>query len=272
VDTAIVAALALATIFMGGMAVYLAGSFLLMWRHVPARGWIASFRELVREAFWVALTQPLLPLYYLLGRRMAGGSGTPVVFVHGYFQNRVGFLYLARALARRGVGPLYAFNYSWLRDVPTIARGLSRFVARVLEETRAAEVDLVCHSMGGLVAVHYLAYEGGVDRVRRCATIATPHKGVQYRGPILGAAGGALRAGHGIAQLPGVRWLSIYSTHDNVVHPASSSHLDDSVAENVSVGGVGHLAILFQGRTADVIARFLAADGRASPAFTPGRR
>ncbi len=253
--TLIVAVLA---VFVIGMAVYVMGSFYLSLEHAERRPFGAVFREAVRETLWAVFTQPLLPLYYFLGRRLAGGSGTPVIFVHGYSQNRVNFLYLARALGKRGRGPLYGFNYAWVLDMPSIARSLGRFVDQVIRETGKTQVDLVCHSMGGLVAAQFLAHEGGAPKVRRWATIATPHKGVAYKGPIFGRAHKMLRGGHGIEKLPDVPLLSVYSTHDNVVFPSTSSHIAEP-GRNVALTGLGHLAILFVPATADAIAAFLEA-------------
>src|SRR5262245_9012337 len=117
--------------------VYALGSFMLMRRHTTARTLGVSLRELAREALFAALTQPFLPLFYVFGHRIgpmflrlssAILSIVPVVFVHGYMQNRIGFFGLARALARRGVGPLYGFNYPWFASIGSNARRLERFV------------------------------------------------------------------------------------------------------------------------------------------------
>src|SRR5438105_4954330 len=106
---AVVAAVAL------GIAVYVLGSFWLMRRHAASRPLGASGRELLRELFWASLTQPFIPLFYFIGARLGGRrrDGVPIVFVHGYMQNRIDFVYLARILARRGLGPMYGFNYPW---------------------------------------------------------------------------------------------------------------------------------------------------------------
>ena len=59
----------------------------------------AALRAMAHEAFWVVLTQPLLPLFYVVGRRMGGApDGVPILLIHGYTQNRVNFLRIARAL------------------------------------------------------------------------------------------------------------------------------------------------------------------------------
>lgn len=262
-----------------GISAYALGSFLLMGRHTAERGLALSLRELMREVWIAAWTQPLLPLFYVVGRRMdalfarraeeglraALADATPVVFVHGYMQNRVGFLGLARALAKRGLGPLYGFNYPWFATIASNAARLDAFVTHVCEETGARAVDLVCHSMGGLVAMEMMRDEARKDRlkVRRCVTIASPHGGVVWKGPLIGFGATSLRrgsrlleehAGHQIT----VPCLSVYSSHDNIVHPKESSQLALRGGKDVEVEHVAHLAILFSPKVADHVAEFLA--------------
>jgi pimeloyl-ACP methyl ester carboxylesterase len=255
-----------------GVMVYVAVSYGLMRAHTDARPFGASLRAAAREVAWAIATQPLLPLYYFVGRKMGGRSGgVPVVFVHGYMQNRVDFVRLARALGRAGAGPLYGFNYPWFGDVAKNAARLERFVQEVCVETGAREIDLVCHSLGGLVATEMLRSSGSA-RVRRCATIASPHAGVAWRGPILGACAAQLRRGCAFMQthdghaLP-VPCLSVYSTHDNVVHPPATSTLVHRGGRDHVVRGVGHLSILFSSEVADAITSFVC-DASAIPCAT----
>jgi pimeloyl-ACP methyl ester carboxylesterase len=246
-----------------GVVVYVAGSFAFMHRHVERRPASRLLREALRETAWAALTQPLLPLFYFVGRRLARGRGTPIVLVHGYTQNRVDFLRIARELRRADLGPVFGFNYPWFGRVHANAARLARFIERVREETGAGKVDLVAHSLGGLVSVEYLHVEG-TDRVRRLVTIATPHAGVAWRGPIVGACGPQVRAGcaflaeRASRSLP-VPCMSVYSTHDNVVHPPATSELAHRGGRDRIVPHVGHLSILFEPEVARAVVQFLGA-------------
>jgi pimeloyl-ACP methyl ester carboxylesterase len=230
----------------------------------------STVRAGAHEAIFAFLTQPLLPLFYLIGRRMGGGaSGVPVILIHGYSQNRVDFLGLARALSRAGAGPLYGFNYPWFATVHSNAERLERFVEEVCAERGATKVDLVCHSLGGLVAMEYVR-TGGEARVRKIVTIASPHAGVVWKGPIVGTCAPQLRAGsaflaqHG-AHAIGVPCLSISSTHDNIVHPASTSALAHRGGRDIVFEGPSHLAILFSRATADAVVAFVCADEARAP-------
>jgi pimeloyl-ACP methyl ester carboxylesterase len=248
-----------------GVFVYVAASYVLMLAHVERRPAGRVLREALRELGWALVTQPLLPLYYVVGRRLARGRGVPVITVHGYMQNRVDFLRVARACAHAGLGPVYGLNYPWFGSVRANARRLARFVDGVCRETGASQVDLVAHSLGGLVAMEY-AHHGRGSRVRRVVTVACPHAGVAWRGPIVGACGPELRVGgqflvERVDRAVTVPCLSVYSTHDNVVHPPKTSALARRGGRDRAVGHVGHLAILFHPGAVREIISFLAAPG-----------
>ena len=82
--------------------------------------------------------------------------------------------------------PVFAFPYDWRMDVQATANKLGAFVDEVIARTRllrhyagAADlrVDLVGHSMGGLVITEYLAKRGRKSRVGKVVTIGTPFLG-----------------------------------------------------------------------------------------------
>ena len=56
----------------------------------------------------------------------------------------------------------FAFYYDWRRDTVENARLLGEAIARVQAFTRAPKVDLIAHSLGGIVARYYVRY-GLVD-------------------------------------------------------------------------------------------------------------
>jgi len=239
-------------------------SYLVMLRHTAPRPLKKTLRAMLDEAVAVAVTQPLLPFYYLLGRRMGGPrDGRPVIFVHGYFQNRVDFLYLARALRRAKLGPLYGFNYDWTRNIPTLAERLGRFVERVCAETGHADVALVAHSLGGVICLEYLSSDVGQRRVGRCVTIASPHAGVQWRAGMIGHGARQLHARSPYMKTSSERPLpmkvvSIFSTHDNIVHPSSTSELTARGGDDFVVEHHGHLGMLFSREVAEITARAVA--------------
>lgn len=244
-----------------GACAYAGVSFLFARRHLPPRPFLIALSQLVREALLAMLVTLLSPVYAFVGRRMGGpASGTPIVLVHGYTQNRADFVVLARALDRAGLGPVYGFNYWSLADVRRSARRLARFVRRVCRAAGVEKVDLVGHSMGGIVVVECMLRMP--EHVRRCVTIASPHRGVLWRGPFVGKGAAQLRAGASLideheASAIGVPLLSIASSHDNLVHPASRASVAHRGGKDLVVAGPGHLALLFDARVIDATIQFL---------------
>jgi len=83
--------------------------------------------------------------------------------------------------------PVFPFGYDWRRDCSQSADELGQFVDEALARTwllphyrkeTDRRVDLVGHSMGGLLIADYLSRKGAT-KVRRVVTIATPFQGSQ---------------------------------------------------------------------------------------------
>jgi len=103
-----------------------------------------------------------------------GRDQRTVVFVHGLAANRAGFLPMQGYLRLHGHAPHYAFNYRSSGSIERIALRLKR---EIDAHVRGGRIDLVAHSLGGLVARFYLQQLGGARRVDRLITLGTPHLG-----------------------------------------------------------------------------------------------
>ncbi|GAB4167662.1 MAG: alpha/beta fold hydrolase [Rhodocyclaceae bacterium] len=186
----------------------------------------------------------------------------PVVAVHGYLCNRGSWWWLRRRLERAGFCVASLNLEPPFGSIDEDVEQLHRRIEQVCAESGAAQVAILGHSMGGLVARGYLARHGGA-RVACVITLGSPHHGSE-----LAAAG----LGRNAAQMhPGSAWLAatdalplprgiavsaIYSAHDNFVVPQAAQRLDG--AENITLSGLGHLQLLFSGEVAArVIERLL---------------
>ena len=84
-----------------------------------------------------------------------------------------------------------------------------------------------------------------------------------WSGPLLGIGSASLRRGsklldaHAAVKLD-VPCLSVFSSHDNVVHPKETSSLARRGGRDVEVDGPAHLSILFSPAVAEHVASFLA--------------
>ncbi|MEU8519670.1 alpha/beta fold hydrolase [Streptomyces sp. NBC_01216] len=182
------------------------------------------------------------------------GSRRPVVLLHGFVDNRSVFVLLRRHLARHGRHTLGSLNYSPLMcDLRTAADLLGRHVEEVCDRTGHREVDVVGHSLGGLIARYYVQRLGGDTRVRTLVTLGTPHAGTGVA-PLASAHPlvRQMRPGSEVLRelaspAPGcrTRFVSFWSDLDQVMVPVETARLDhsDLTVHNVRVSGIGHLAL-----------------------------
>jgi CheY-like chemotaxis protein/triacylglycerol esterase/lipase EstA (alpha/beta hydrolase family) len=209
--------------------------------------------------------------------RVYGTTAVPVLLVHGYGCNSGYWAYLIPRLDRARISHASVDLEPVLGDID----GYVPLVERAVEELRAAtgatQVALVAHSMGGLVARAWMRAHGGA-RVARVVTLGSPHHGTGMAKFGRGANVVQMRRDAGIAS----GWLqelgrsedaarralitSIYTHHDNIVSPQTSSLLPG--ARNVAFGGVGHVALGCNGRVLDTVMAELA-QLEAVPASAP---
>lgn len=72
---------------------------------------------------------------------------------------------------------LFEFPYEWRNSNVLTADLLKQKVRKVKVDTGVSKVDLVAHSMGGLVARYYIEGDDYQDDVDQLITLGTPHKG-----------------------------------------------------------------------------------------------
>ncbi|MCT4355715.1 alpha/beta fold hydrolase [Streptomyces sp. Je 1-79] len=209
-------------------------------------------------------------------------AGRPVVLLHGFVDNRSVFVLLRRSLARHGRRPVESFNYSPLTcDLRAAAGLLGRHIEEVCARTGHHEVDIVGHSLGGLIARYYVQRLGGDERVRTLVMLGTPHAGTTAAPwaaahPLVRQ----MRPGSDVLNelaepAPGcrTRCVSFWSDLDQVMIPVETARLDhpDLLVHNVQVSGIGHLALPVHPTVATGICEALGTDTPdAAPGAEPG--
>jgi triacylglycerol lipase len=210
-------------------------------------------------AGFVAAARPLGFLGVPTLRRARGAR--PIVLLHGYAMGRANFLVLAHRLAAAGLGPLVGFEYWTLGGVAAGSAALASFVEEVCTRLGVDELDLVGHSLGGVIAHHYVTVGGGAARVAHLITVGSPHGGTPFSRFGLGRTAAEMLAGSPLlcelAARPApanVRVTAIWSRADGLVSSRAQASL--AGAEMLELDGLGHLALLGSRRVArEIIAR-----------------
>ena len=189
----------------------------------------------------------------------ARGQGPrPVLVLHGYAMNRANFVPLAFRLARAGLGPIAGFEYWTLGRTAAAARQLAWFVDQVRDVTGAPQVDVIGHSMGGVVAHYYVALLGGDGPVKHLITIGSPHGGTDVSRVGVGHATRELLAGSRLvtrlaaAPAPHATQITTILSHADALVPAAQQAPVPG-AERIVFDDLGHVAMLGSRRVARAI-------------------
>lgn len=204
-----------------------------------------------------------------------GPSPTPpVLLIHGYLGTRGSVHLLEHRLTERNhVVMTYRLGPVHLGDICDSAGFISGKVESLVAQTGVEQVDIVAHSMGGLVALDYLKRRGGWRRIRRLILLGTPIQGTWS------AALGLFTAplGRGSLQLlPGSAFLRELARAPMPPGPeviAVAAERDWLAPPRTTIlGGVRHLAVatghsglLVDESVADTVSEILAAPAAPTP-------
>lgn len=187
-------------------------------------------------------------------------GGRPVLLVHGYGCSRGVWWLLRRRLEAAGhtvatlsMAPPYT---SMGKMVPQ----LNQRIDAVCAATGSPQVTLIAHSMGGLICRSYLARHG-IERVDRLYTLATPHLGSELARMAFGQNAREMEPGslwmHDLGDVKlKIPAFSLRNPYDNYAMPQDCQRLPG--AADIELPAVGHLAMLYDRRIADLLLELLA--------------
>lgn len=104
----------------------------------------------------------------------------PILLVHGILHNHSAFIRLQKELRKLGWHNIFTVNYKTSSgSIHRMAGDIENKVLEILEHTGAQQVDIVAHSLGGLVARHCMCNGEARGKIRKLITLGTPHQGTR---------------------------------------------------------------------------------------------
>ena len=184
---------------------------------------------------------------------------TPVILVHGIHSTAADMVRLANHLRHEGRA-VFTPTLDPANGKASIESLAAQLAAYADREVPGRKFDLIGFSMGGLVSRYYVQRLGGIDRVGRFVTLATPHNGTQMARLFSGLGHEQMRPGseflrdleRDAAVLRRVGFTSLYTPLDTIIVPASSS--EQSAANNVRVWGAMHPSFVLEKRCLKAVA------------------
>lgn len=204
----------------------------------------------IAEYICCFVTCILYPLGWLPTRSTPEPPPKPVVLLlHGLYQSRASCFYLQYYLQQRGYS-VFSINLPPWKDIETLTECIDRKINELHQQGYNGSIDIVGHSMGGIIARNYIQRRGGARHIRHCITLGTPHCGTKLVPFSITKLAQLLSPKSDfINQLsqcdwPGhVSFTSIYSETDNIVLPPCFSKHPH--ANNFAIDLSGHLSLLY---------------------------
>lgn len=178
----------------------------------------------------------------------------PLLFVHGMGGHPGNFLPMRGWMGMQGRRRSYALGRPLGGDLVDFSRLLTRQIEQILDVNGIADgqVDIVAHSMGGIIARLALLDVAVVERVHTLVTLGTPHQGTQAARWGGTACCAELRPGSETmqalsGQLPWrgpARLVSFWAPSDPFMQPAQTAVVPG--ADNRQLGGFSHTDYLLR--------------------------
>ncbi len=210
---------------------------------------------------------PLLT-YSLLGARqaqveaLAPDGYPPLVFVHGLGGSRGDFMLMSKYLWLHGRRRSYRVTLAGGQPLERLAEALVKFVREVIEVTGEPQVELVAHSLGGLVVRIALADFDLSGAVKTVITLGSPHHGTYPARYADTTVTRELRPDSELIQrLSAVPWpaavhgVSFWSKSDVFVLPPESAALEGT--DQIEVTPFTHYSYLIDPRSWNLVLKEL---------------
>ena len=180
------------------------------------------------------------------------GVEPPVLLLHGFMGTRGSMFMLERRLVDDNFY-VFSFNLGAIntRDIRASAFRIHKKIESILAQTSVDQIDIIGHSMGGLIGLYYIKKLGGQKRVRKLILMGTPIRGTWAA--LVGIATLGIRSASSWQLLPRSKFLdelqkgplpsevdvfTIAAARDWVCPPASTK-LRGATAMTVPMGHAG---------------------------------
>jgi triacylglycerol lipase len=207
-----------------------------------------------------------MPFWVFSKYTAKNSSSMPVLLVHGYVCNSGQWKTLSQCLIEKEITHHAIDLEPVLCSIDSYVSIIHQAVEMLRNETGSDKIIIVAHSMGGLAVRAYMKVHGSMH-IAKVITLGTPHHGTALAHFGKGENSLQMRWSGNAKKSISSDWLqqlakdenqsnyglivSIYSHHDNIIAPQTSSHLIG--AHNIAFHGIGHVALLFDASIQDKV-------------------
>ncbi len=189
---------------------------------------------------------------------------TPTILLHGLFDNQGSWFWFKLQLRKSGIRNIVTINLSSWHNEEILTEILAKKIDEIRLQIGVNKVNLVGHSMGGIIARNYAQLRGGADKVDKIVCLGSPHQGSKLATFTFAPLGKVLIPSTDFltrlnkAPIPAhIKMTNIYSNKDNMVQPNRFNYLHWGTA--IELDDMGHTSLIY--RKAPIMATISALKG-----------
>lgn len=237
---------------------------ILKWIKAVLAESLASYKLVMLQLPWFSLDETIR----LAGKPWRKKKPLPVLLVHGYLCNAAVWSGTRDLLEKAGVTNHAITLEPAIGSIRSYSHLINKAIEDLLAATGAPQIKVIAHSMGG-VATRYHVTEYGHDRIAGMMSLGSPHYGTALSSLGIGKNVRQMAWGsyfvrtlreHPVDQDFQRKIVSLWTPQDNIVCPPSSSKLE--FAKNIAVPGCGHVSLVSDSTTEDLMLNWLAEDAQ----------
>lgn len=175
----------------------------------------------------------------------------PTILLHGLFDNQGSWIWFKYQLQKAGVKNIVTLNLSSWHNEEVLTELLAKKIDEIRLQIGVNKVNLVGHSMGGIIARNYVQLRGGAEKIDKIVCLGSPHQGSKLACFSFAPLGKVLIPGSDFltrlnkAPVPAaISMTNIYTNKDNMVQPNRSNHLHWGTA--IELDDMGHTSLIYR--------------------------
>jgi hypothetical protein len=224
----------------------------LMLKRCSLNNIILTLKLLIPEIIFNFITLLIAPFGLILSKKVPQIKGQPpILLLHGLFINQTCWFWFKWQLKQQGLENTAVLKLSSWHNEEALTEIVAKRVDELRHQLGVTKIDIVGHSMGGIIARNYVQLRGGADKVSRLVCLGTPHHGSKLTsftltplGKILMPGSGFLKRLNSSAPPEHVKCFNVFSKKDNMIIPNENCQIP--WGEHIELDNMGHTSLLYR--------------------------
>lgn len=234
------------------------------------------FKAFIFEIFYVFISIINSSFFWISfdpkeAKKLLNGSrrNTPILLIHGYLHNQTAWFWFRYKLSRAKFTSIYTLNlFHSTSSIHELAKIIQKKVTYIQAQTGIQSVNLIGHSLGGIIASYYREYLASSPETNQVILLGSPVRGTELASLAIGKIGKALMPDSFFLFELNKRMIHSSNTHyyyigseaDNLIIPSKSAFPSKGIQcseDAFIIDDLGHMGLLYSSKVINKVITWL---------------